>query len=196
MVKYRKKISRKNFEKIEVFITKEYIMKKFIITEEERRSIRKMYLKEEEFDPTVDHEAVSRIKTLSIDKNGVATVVLELWKNRYKNNSFDSELKDGQDGITLSVDSRCQKYDSNNQKVPVKYERKGKTFTNSDILTLPEGCRVDISGTGNQSKKINSYALQGQPIYCGSGNCMSKGVTAKKAELNPEIQTPPENQTI
>lgn len=171
-------------------------MKRFIITEEERRSIRKMYLKEEEFDPTVDHEADSRIKTLSIDKNGVATVVLELWKNRYKNNSFDSTLKDGQDGIKLSVDSRCQKYDSNNQKVPVKYERKGKTFTSSDILTLPEGCRVDIYGSGSQSNKINPYALQAQPLYCGSGNCMGKGVAAKKAELNPETQTPPENQNV
>ena len=171
-------------------------MKKFIITEEERRSIRKMYLKEEDFDPSADHESDSRIKSLEIDKNGVSTVVIELWRNRYKNNSFDSVLKDGQDGIELSVDGRCQKYDSNNQKVPVKYERKGKTFTNSDILTLPEGCRVDINWNGSQSKRINSYALQQKKYYCGSGNCMSKGVTAKKAELNPEIQTPPENQTI
>lgn len=165
-------------------------MKRFIITEEERRSIRKMYLKEDEYDPSVDHESTVRIKSLEIDKNGIATVVIEPWKDRFnKNYSFDSILKDGQDGVKLTVDSRCQKYDDKNQKIPVKYERQGKTFTNSDILTLPEGCRVDFSWDGTESKKINSYHIRKQKFYCTTGNCMSKGVTARRAELNPETQT-------
>ena len=173
-------------------------MKRFIITEEERRSIRKMYLKEDEYDPSVDHETNTRIKSLEIDKNGVATVVIELWKDRYKNNDFDSTLKNGQDGVTLSFDSRCQKYDDKNQKIPVKYVRKGNTYTNSDILTLPEGCRVDISHDGSipKNKRFNRFALQGDKLYCGSGNCMNKGVAARRAERNPEVQTPPENQTV
>ena len=177
-------------------------MKRFIITEEERRSIRKMYLNEEDFDPSVDHESNIRIKSLEIDKNGVPTVVIEFWKDRvgHRSNYIDSIVKQvNNDGLTLKVDSRCQKYDDYNQKIPVKYERKGNTFTNSDILTLPEGCRVDIDWDGTypeNNKKVAPSAFQSKHYYCGSGNCMVKGVTARRAEKNPSVQTPPENQTL
>jgi hypothetical protein len=88
-------------------------MKRFIITEEERRSIRKMYLKEEEFDPSVDHESNIRIKSLEIDKNGVPTVVIEFWKDRvgHRSNYIDSIVKQvNNDGLTLKVDSRLGWY--------------------------------------------------------------------------------------
>lgn len=177
-------------------------MKRFIITEEERRSIRKMYIKEDEFDPSVDHESNIRIKSLEIDKNGVPTVVIEFWKDRigHRSNYIDSIVKQvNNDGLTLKVDGRCQKYDDANQKIPVKYERKGNTYTNSDILTLPEGCRVDIDWDGTypeNNKKVAPSAFNSYHYYCGSGNCIAKGTTTRRAEKNPSVQTPPENQTV
>ena len=163
-------------------------MKRFIITEEERRSIRKMYLKEDDdYDPTAPVEDADRIKTLSIDKNGVATVVLEKFKDRigHPSNYADQTIKNGEFGITLSVDSRCQKYDENNKKIPVTYKRQGET------LTLPEGCSISFKygDDGKHSKPKYGRYRYNLNYFCDFGPCK----TTRGEYQKPTAQTVSQN---
>ena len=162
-------------------------MKKFIITEEERRSIRKMYIKED-YDPTAPVEDADRIKTLSIDKNGVATVVLEKFKDRigHPQNYADQTIKDGQFGITLSVDGRCQKYDEKNQKIAVTYKRQGET------LTLPEGCSISFKygDDGKDAKPKYSRYHYNLNYFCDFGPCK----TTRGGSQKPTPQTVSQTQ--
>ena len=115
-----------------------------------------------------DH--TDRIQSLYIDKNGVATLVTEKYKNvsGHRSNNVPVTHKNGVNGTTLSIPSVCQKFDDQNKRIPVTYKRSGEN------LILPEGCIATLKAGGDDNTKKPAYTrLNFRMTYtCDSVKCI------------------------
>ena len=129
------------------------------------------------------YDHTDRIQSLSIDKNGVATLVTQKYKEVYGHRSNNQPVthKNGVNGTTLSITSACQKFDDQNRKIPVTYKRSGEN------LVLPEGCVATLkAGDDGESKKPAYTRLNFRITYtCDSVKCTATPDCYKEPTKQP-----------